>query len=121
MSKAREHRLDIFSCIVLHHVRTSGEWKRLRRTITSMDAPPDAMGHTGTHGRVDEDELHVVIYTRPGLTALDAVATCAHEAVHAAGKILDHVGQSYDGQSETLAYLVDWLTVWLMVGVKEAT
>lgn len=37
----------------------------------------------------------------------------AHEATHAAGMLLDHIGQDYDGESEALAYLVGFIAAFV--------
>ena len=43
----------------------------------------------------------------------DLVDLVAHEAAHAAGALLDHIGQAYDGNSEAFAYLVGFIAGWL--------
>lgn len=49
----------------------------------------------------------------PDSEPCDAAQLIAHEATHAAGLLLDHIGQPYDGASEAHAYLVGWIVRWV--------
>lgn len=115
--------LDIYPAR-LHLITSGKQWKRHHRDLP-MHQPdaPDSAGLTATTLDTHAAVLHVTVWVdtawhdRHGHSTDD---TAIHEAVHAGGAILDHFGQSYDGQSEALAYLVDWIARWLRSNLPKA-
>lgn len=105
----RSHLLDIYG-IWIHLATDPRQWRSLQRHFTSPEDVPTVLGFAGW--RDGDIVLFVDLGAHTGDT-LALVDTVAHEATHAAGAILDHVGEQYDGTSEALAYLVGWLTKWV--------
>jgi hypothetical protein len=117
----RHHVLDVYDA-ELHLATTEREWARLVRRFEGTLEPDDCNGVGTTTLVLDRERFrpHLVIWvdlTTHGDDALGLVTTCAHEAAHAAGMLLDHIRQSYDGESEAFAYLVGWITRWLIEGI----
>lgn len=122
MGKPRSHLLDVYS-VWLHVATDRKQWNTLRKTITSLEKrPPDSIAST----KHEAEEInggaqvqHFVVYinlaahTGDGRLPERIVETCAHEAAHVAGLILDHFSVEYDGCTEPHAYLVGWVTQWL--------
>jgi hypothetical protein len=114
----RSHELDIYRSHV--HVATDrGQWASLRRKITTLEDEP-GLGFTQLHvfvpDRPGPHVPHVAVFVdveAHGDNFCGLIETCAHEAVHVAAMLLDHLGEEYDGESEALAYLVGWATRWL--------
>lgn len=126
MTVAR-HTLDIYG-VDLHLATTEREWKNLRRRLSYLDTLPDSAGLT--HFAIWEPNDGgrstpvVAFWIRGGVAGdlLDLVATCAHEATHAASHILTWTGHDIRGDrggDEPMAYLVGWLTQWLWTNTKE--
>lgn len=123
MSKPVSHFIEVYGCWV-HLARTRAEWKKLRKTVESIDfKPSDAAGST-THAQWKSDKgrciSHWIIWIDVGaaLDDNDLLDTVAHEATHMAAGLLEHVGQP-GGDSEALAYLVGWATSWLYAGCQD--
>lgn len=119
------HNLDIYDA-VLHLVSTVAQYERVCTELAGPDGgwrPWHSVGQVQTfHSGDGTDglpEFHVVIcmdgrvLTHEDTQLGDRIRLSAHEATHAAGLILDHAGQEYDGVSEAQAYLVAWLTEWI--------
>ncbi len=117
-AKPVTHTLDIYSAVV-HLATTQKQWDRLRKTVDSLDAEPGGLGFTSCDVFEATDggtvpHLSIFIDRKAHADSVSAlVNTCAHEAAHAAGMLLNHLGQPYDGNSEAHAYLVGWLAQWL--------
>lgn len=112
--KRFDHRLDIFP-VELHLITGRKAWRKFWRSIDTMRELPGSAGMTVTVLDRKTGWLHVVIWIDTSWHghAKSCRSTAVHEAVHAACSILDHFGQKYDGESETLAYLADWLADWI--------
>lgn len=107
-----DFRIDVYDGW-LHVASTRKQWASLRKRFTSLDRSPSSMGLT--HLFVDtkaQNTPHVAVWidvkamkdTESGL-----VDVIAHEALHVAANILDHIGQHADRHdSEALAYLTGW-------------
>lgn len=121
MTKARSHQLDIYGAW-LHVARTERAWTKLRKRIDSLpDIDDGSLGFTAREVE-DDGTTHLAVFLDAARLAGNHVGTAeivAHEAAHAAGMLLDHIGQDYDGESEAFAYLVGWMAAW-MWGVVEA-
>lgn len=110
----------------LHYAWTSDAWARLARRFAfdSTDAP-EAWGQTRRTWDAKTQRTHILIWVdRANPAHTDPVVhlgTIVHEGYHAAGGILDGVGQSFDGSSEAAAYLVDWVVQWLIRNTPHLT
>lgn len=118
--------LDVFPVDV--HLATGPKgWKRLRRTVRFVDkGVPESAGLTQFGLFVPDRGTprgHLVLWVE--LEGHDdpaeLVDTCAHEATHGAGAILDWLGHSVHpaGGDEPHAHLVGWLTRWLWTSCQE--
>jgi hypothetical protein len=85
MMAVRTHHLDIYG-VDVHLATSRRDWSTLRRRFDFLE-------------RDDTDRY--------------LVGTCAHEASHAAGRILASIGHTVDETDEPHAYLVEWLARWL--------
>jgi hypothetical protein len=121
---SRHHTLDIYGA-ELWLCTSRRQWSSLRRRLTFLDkAAPEAAGlsqfatFVPKHG--GPTVPHVVLWIDPRQARSDAelVDTCAHEASHAAGQLLDYIGHDIRGTDEPHAYLVGWLTRWLWETVR---
>lgn len=114
------HALDIYGA-QLHATWTPKQWRKVARTIGRPDAKaPESAGRVDSSLWVPDVGLpvfHLLIYVdlkNHGDDTAALVDCIAHESAHAAGAILDHIGQPYDGDtSEAHAYLVGWIAAWL--------
>ena len=117
MSKPRSHQLDIYGGW-LHCATTPKQWRALRRQLPSLAEDPGGQGavsltlHEADNGLVTP-HLAVWLDLKATGDGADLVELIAHEAFHAGGALLDHIGQAYDGDSEALAYLVGFIAAWL--------
>ena len=115
MGRPVSHQLDIYGTWL--HVATDRKaWSSLRRRIDSLAAIERyAIGFT-SHDVDDDGQTHLSVFIHvdrlrgnpQGLTEI-----VAHEAAHAAGLLLDHIGQNYDGESEALGYLVGFIAAYV--------
>jgi hypothetical protein len=124
VSKPISHQLDIYGAWL--HVATDRKaWRALRHKLPTLEKEPAAAGrvdltiHTADSGR-DTPHVSIWIDVSQATDQADLVDTIAHESAHAAGAVLDHVGQAYDANSEALAYLVGWIAGWLWRACAEA-
>lgn len=104
---------------------TPKEWAQARRRFGKSSLPKGgalAAGRTDflTHSGSGHCAIVVWVDVADHGKALHAMLTAVHEAVHAACGLLDHIGQKYDGSSEALAYLVDWITEQLWEWISPA-
>lgn len=113
----RSRRLDPFGARV-HIATTPEQWARLSRRFKDLDDCDSSLGQANLRLE-DADPLntpHIIIYVDAAAhegNPLVLVNTAAHEALHAAISILNHVGQPLDGADETLAYLTGLLAEWV--------
>jgi hypothetical protein len=118
-----ERQIDVYGAF-LYLARSAADVGLARERFPGIHELDHAMVGGTTPILDTEDPLagfHVIVYidvaanqTRPGVL----INTIAHESAHAAGMILDHFGQPYDGDSEAHAYLVGWIAEWLWVNVS---
>jgi hypothetical protein len=114
------HTLDIYGA-ELHLVTTKRDWSTLRRKLSFMDkgAPESAgLAQFATFhpkgGGITVPHLVLWLDLASHRTRLDLIDTAAHEASHAAGQLLEHIGHDIRGTDEPHAYLVGWLTRWML-------
>lgn len=121
MAKYRHRTLDIYDA-ELYLATDLQQWRNLRRSVDALDLDkiPGANGLTDLQVEQTNDGrnvphipvfIDVAALTDPALL----VNTCAHEAAHVSGLLLDHLGQEA-GNSEAHAYLVGWVAAWLWQG-----
>lgn len=117
----RHHTLDIYDT-ELHAARSKKGWKKMRKDLTFLDKHPSATGHTGsalwvpTKAGVAKHHVSLFVDYRDHGEDLPALAnTCAHEALHGALRIMEHIRDEAPNaeRDEPLAYLTGWLTGWL--------
>jgi hypothetical protein len=114
------HRLDIYEAD-LYLATDKAAWKAMRRQLDWLNkAVPECGGQAQFTTVEDDNGIHVPTLAlwinraaHPDVGAL--VNTIAHEAVHAAGQLLNNTGhRPIDvGEDEPLAYLTGWLTQWI--------
>jgi hypothetical protein len=114
-----EHRLDIYGT-ALFLATTKKQWKALAKRIDALEkAKPDAAGQVTTFTRYPKKrgntELVITVWidTRNHTDPGELIDTCAHEASHAAGRILEHAGHTVPATDEPHAYLTGWITRWI--------
>ena len=113
------HTLDIYG-VELHLATTKRDWSTLRRKLTFLNKTPESAGLA--HFALWEPKPpgisvpHVAFWIDCAAhsDSLELVDTCAHEAAHGANHILEHIGTDIRGSNEPHAYLVGWLTRWLV-------
>lgn len=116
MTKPRSHHLGIYN-YTLHLATTVTEWEALDKRFEGNLIAPDAIGIA--QFLVDSESNnapHCAVYLDPRAAGdqRTLVATIAHESFHAAAQLLDHIGQATTSHdSETTAYLVDFIAGWL--------
>lgn len=116
--KPAHHVLDVYDAH-LHLALNQRQWKQIRREITSLDKKMDSSGAMA-HTLFVPDKGHAVMHLAIWIALDDfeddtagLVNTIAHEAFHAAIRLLEHVGQPPDGDAEAHAYLVGWIAGWI--------
>lgn len=128
-----EHQLDIYDDVTLYLITRPKDYDRWcderfddgHRPAAWKSVGMVATGHQGD-GTDGLPVLHVVIcldgrvLAHEDTTVAEVAKIVAHEATHAAGMILDHVGQEYDGVTEALAYLVGWLVKWVWANLPRS-
>ena len=112
--KVATYRAGVYGA-TLHVATTRKQMSALRRKY-GLDKP-EAMG--ASYLTVDTKADNAVILTvwvdGDALDGPELVDTIAHEAVHSAAGLLDHIGQTADRHdSEALAYLTGWVAgrIW---------
>jgi len=112
----RAKRLDPYG-VQLHLSFDEEEWKRIGRFyhLNDWEDGPEGGGRTEDSWDDVMNVYHVIVYVEL-VKRTDAyiINTISHEAVHAAGMVLSHSGQDYDGMTEAFAYLVGFIAeyVW---------
>lgn len=104
--------------VELHYATTPEQWATVAaRFELDIEDAPRSWGLTIRTTDTERERTHLVVWVDGAAHAhtdpVVLLGTLVHEGYHAAGAILDHVGQQYDGNSEAAAYLVDWLVQWL--------
>ena len=115
MAKLRHHQLDIYG-VWLHSATTHKSWRKLRKDLASLPEIEDGALGTTSRDLTDDGAVHISVFidaARLVDNPQGLVEILAHEAAHAAGMLLDHIGQEYDGESEALAYLVGFIAAWV--------
>lgn len=99
----------------LHYATTVDEWARIRKRFGQSPDVPPSIGLTGRFWDSKTGRTHMIVWVdvakHPRADML--LNTIAHEGYHAAAGLLEGLGQSLD-ESEAVAYLVDWITTWLV-------
>ncbi|RNL66256.1 hypothetical protein EFK50_01115 [Nocardioides marmoriginsengisoli] len=123
MSRARHHLLDIYETYV-YRTTTAKQWSKLRKLRPFLDEKaPGSAGFTqfvtwnpDGPGLV---EPHIVVWInlKQHTSQGSLINTAAHEAAHAAGMLFEHLGHQIGSHDEPHAYLVGWLTEWLLDGL----
>lgn len=119
-----EHVVDVYGC-VLHLCTRKRQLERLAEDmpgVAELDSAALAVTTSIGEHRDHGGELHHVVMFID-IRALDGLPgeranTIAHEAAHAAGFILAHVGASRELSSPTdaaehVAYLIGWIAQWV--------
>lgn len=106
--------------IDLHLATSMKSWRRLRKQLPELNIPKRPGGGGATVWTADRrqsiDVGHALVfidvkgYRRREPFALER--TCAHEAAHVAVFLHAHFNTTVEG--EPFAYMVDWLTGWLL-------
>lgn len=123
MADPRHHVLDVYDAH-LHRATDRRQWSTLRRELDFLEKKaPGSAGFSQfatwepRGGGLTEPHLVLWINVKQHTTEIDLIDTAAHEATHAAGQLLEHVGHQIRGTDEPHAYLVGWLTRWLLDGL----
>lgn len=119
----RHAHLDVFD-VDVHLVTTQRDLASLLKELTDEPTEWDSLGqvqtyHGGAMGK-EAPTFHAVVCLDRKVLRKDRalmLRTVAHEATNAAGMTLDYLAEEYGGGSETLAYLVGWLTGWIWEAV----
>lgn len=116
MAKPISHQMDVYSAWI-HFARSRSEWKQIRKSTGLPVGKIRSIGLTEKFIDVESGLLQFCVFIDvKSQNPREVAEVCGHEAAHLAGLLLDHVGTDYDGQSETLAYLIGWATGWLWAG-----
>lgn len=114
MTKYASHHLGIYGAH-LHVATTRDQMKALRRKY-DLSKPGSIGASYLTVDTQANNAIHLTVWLDgDSLDGADLVDTIAHESVHAAAQLLDHIGQAANGHdSEALAYLAGWVAarVW---------
>ena len=113
-----EHTLDVYG-VALYFASNGRQWAAIRKSRMPRLSPAP-----GSHGLTEMFSagpvIQFAVYVAPDDDPAELINTCAHEAAHVAGQILEEVGADYDGASEPHAYLVGWVTQWLWQNTQAA-
>jgi len=99
----------------LYYATTLAEWARVHEQFgPGLDVPP-AIGLTARVWDPRTGRTHMIVWVDVAKhpRADELINTIAHEGYHAAAGLLEGLGQSLD-EGEAVAYLVDWITGWLV-------
>lgn len=117
------HTLDIYGT-ELYLVTNRRDWATLRRRLSYLDKAPASAGLAAfaafepKNGSITTSHLALWIDVAAHRSDLDLIDTAAHEASHAAGQIFEWINHDVRGTDEPSAYLVGWLTRWIIEGVR---
>lgn len=123
MTKPRHHVLDVYDAH-LHVARDRKAYASLRRSFDWLPKKAEAAGTTNSALWAPKEPgvavFHVAFWIDRAAHGKDATAlvnTCAHEAAHGAGRILEHISQTM-ADDEATSYLIGWITGWLWSAVQ---
>lgn len=94
------------------------DWDRLARRY-DIATEPTGMGSTDLQLDTETAKVEFIVWIEPGRDVVEVMRTIVHESVHVAAMLLEHVGSTLHGESETLAYLAEWVAVWMMGKVPD--
>ena len=99
----------------LYYATTAAEWARIRKQFGQGIDMPTSIGLTGRtwDSKTGRTRMIVWVDVAKHSRADELINTIAHEGYHAAAGLLEGLGQSLD-EGEAVAYLVDWITGWLV-------
>lgn len=107
------HKLDMWPATVWC-ASTKGQLRKAAKAVGIALELGDHAGCTFTLS-TEAEGLQMVVYVDTKGVSLGAlVDTCAHEASHVADRLFEEIEERIPG-TETRAYLVGWLTRWLLV------
>jgi hypothetical protein len=113
-----KHFLDIYD-VDLRLATTPKQWRKLAAEgFPIKRRVPQAAGQTKLAVWKPRKGLHVPcvilwVNLAEHTSPAELVNTCAHEATHAAGMILNRIGHEGPSGDEPRAYLTAWLTSWM--------
>lgn len=109
----RTHHLDIYG-VDVHLATSRRDWSTLRRRFDFLERD-DTERYLGltVYATRNGGKRYLFFWIAPELEGAQLVGTCAHEASHAAGRILASIGHTVDETDEPHAYLIEWLARWL--------
>jgi hypothetical protein len=120
VSKLISHHLDVYGA-KLYLARERDEWTRLKKQTGFKLDKIDSVGLTQLILDRETGQVHFCVFIDVrNHPKGELIQTCAHEAAHIAGMMLDHIDTDYDGHSEPFAYLVGWTTTWLWEHVRKS-
>lgn len=114
--RVKRHSLDIYGA-ELFRATSKAELREIRSLVPFKIEAPGAAAATWFEA-VDRGPFtvpHIVFYVDPKRgDTLDLIELCAHEATHGAGQLFEHLAHTMQGIDEPHAYLIGWLTRWLI-------
>lgn len=120
----KRHTLDIYDT-ELYLVTNRRDWATLRRRLSFLDKVPESAGLASfatwqpKGGGITIS--HLVLWIDKAAhheDDLDLINTAAHEASHGVGQLFEWIGHEVKGTDEPSAYLVGWLTRWIIEGTR---
>lgn len=118
----KSHTLDIYGT-ELYLATDRRSWATLRRRCNFLDKTAQSAGFAQfatwhpKDGSLTANIVVLWIDVKAHRSTLDLIDTAAHEASHAVSQILDYIGHEPKGTDEPSAYLVGWLTRWILDGL----
>jgi hypothetical protein len=118
MPSYAEHRLDVYGT-ALFLATTKKQWRAIAKRLEFVPKHVPQCSGQATFAVWEPDngnsEPVVVLWinTADHTSTGELIDTCAHEASHAAGRILEHIGHPIPATDEPHAYLIGWLTRWI--------
>ena len=119
----KRHALDIYGT-ELYLATNRRDWATLRRRLDFLDKTPDAAGRScfatfvPNDGSVTQSHLALWIDAAAHRSDFELIETAAHEASHGTAQIFEWIDHEIKGSDEPSAYLVGWLTRWIVEGVR---
>lgn len=123
MTAYARHKLDIYGAD-LYLATTKRQWRALAKHYDWLGNVPESAGQAtfATWERKGHMTVPIVVLwldLKQHNTTTELIDTIAHEASHAAGRILEHIGHSAP-TDEPSAYLIGWLSGWMWEHVPSA-
>lgn len=119
----RRHTLDIYGT-ELYLATNRRDWATLRRRLDFLDRRAESAGLASfatfvpNDGSVTQSHLAIWIDKAAHRSDLELIETAAHEASHGVTALFDWIGHDVKGSDEPSAYLIGWLTRWIVEGVR---